>query len=117
MFEFGSHALQHPDVVYNSTISLRTQTVDGIVFGDSRVDPKLCDGLVIDVQGAEFKVLRGALRVLAQSGFVFTEVSEGGVYRGDVSLEVLIDFLRRQGFRLRNLDLNRHGWGNALFIR
>jgi len=117
IFEFGSHAEQHPDVTYRSKLRLQTTTLDHIIFDTPGIQPELLDCLVLDVQGAEANVLLGGERTLALCQFVFTEISEGGVYKGDVPFEEIIAMLKVHGFSLKCLDINRHGWGNAFFVK
>jgi FkbM family methyltransferase len=117
IFPFGSHADRHPHVTYQATLRLRTTTLDRIVFETPGIRHDLLDCLVIDVQGAEAKVLAGGTRTLQLCRFVFVEISEGGLYRGDAPFQEIILMLTRAGFLLKSLDLNRHGWGNAFFVK
>jgi hypothetical protein len=48
--------------------------------------------------------------------YIFTEVSRGGLYENDVNHMTLTEYLDSQGFSLAFLYLNRHGWGDALYI-
>lgn len=116
IFEFGSHSELYPDVNYQSKLRLRTTTLDAIIFGTPGIRPELLDCLVIDVQGAEANVLLGGERTLSLCQFVFTEISEGGLYKGDVPFEKIIELLKGHGFVLKCLDINRDGWGNAFFV-
>jgi FkbM family methyltransferase len=117
IFELGSHADRHPDVNYISTLRLQTTTLDRIIFETPAIRPELLDCLVLDVQGAEAKVFAGGQRTLGLCRFVFAEVSEGGLYRGDVPFEEIISILKGHGFVLRSLDINRDGWGNAFLVK
>ena len=112
----------HPEVKFDSQpITLMSTTVDRIVadFKDQgRADiigP--IDLLYLDTQGAELSVLKGATEFLKQVRYVFTEVSRGGLYENDVNHRALTEHLESQGFSLAFLYLNRHGWGDALYIR
>lgn len=117
IFEFGTHAARLPHVQYVSTLRLRTTTLDRIVFDTPAIDPRPLDCLVMDVQGAEAKVLAGGKRTLAQCRFVFTEVGEGGLYKGDGPAEEIITLLKAEGFALKSLDIHYAGWGNAFFVK
>ena len=117
ILEFGTHAQNHPEVTYVSKLRLRTTTLDRIIFETPSIDTRLLDCLVLDFQGAEAKVLAGANRTLGLCRFVFAEISEGGVYKGDAPFEQIIDMLRPYGFALKSLDINRFGWGNAFFVK
>jgi FkbM family methyltransferase len=117
IFELGSHSVEHPEVTFCSRLRLKTMTLDDIIFGTKGVNPKLLDCLVIDVQGAEIKVLAGAQRTLQMCNFIFTEVSQGDLYKGGANIDEVVALLRNSEFTLNSLDINRHGWGNAFFIK
>ncbi len=65
---------------------------------------------------AEMKVVAGAARTFAQWRFVFTEINEGGFYRGDTPYDVRLAALKQHGFALKALGINRHRWGNAFLV-
>lgn len=72
--------------------------------------------LVIDVQGAELEVLKGAPRTIEKSQFIFCEVSAISLYKKQVLVEDLIDFLTISHFRLLMHDISlRRAFGDALF--
>ncbi len=58
----------------------------------------------------------GAVRVLHFARSVWTEVSYD-LYQGGATLEDMQDFLKPFGFRLNDVNLNVHAWGNALFLK
>lgn len=112
----------HPEVKFDSQpVTLKSTTVDRIVadFKDQgRADIIApIDLLFLDTQGAELSVLKGATEFLKQVRYVFAEVSRGGLYENDVNHRALSEHLESQGFSLAFLYLNRHGWGDALYIR
>jgi FkbM family methyltransferase len=121
MLEFGWHAEQHPDVrfIRNEPMTSRRldSVIDEVCATHPQLDPSQLDCLVLDVQGAEMRVLQGANRCLARASFVYTEVNEGGLYKNDCSFDDMMAFMRLNRFRLKNLVMNRHNWGDALFVR
>ena len=72
------------------------------------------DLLVVDVQGAELIVLRGAEMLLAQAKAVISEVSKQEFYEGGVQQPVLRQFLRMHGFEQVTRP-PKHG--DQLFLR
>ena len=58
------HASEHPEVTYTLQILLKTTTLDRVIFETAAIDPRKIDCLVLDVQGAEMKVIEGATRTL-----------------------------------------------------
>jgi hypothetical protein len=105
---------------YSNPMALESTTVDRIAadFRDQgRADVVAqIDLLYLDTQGAELSVLRGATTLLRQICYVFTEVGRGGLYENDVNHRVLTEYLDSQGFSLAFLYINRHGWGDALYV-
>lgn len=88
----------------------RTRTLDGLLeelgFGD-------VDTLVVDVQGAELLVLRGAVRTLSTVKAVVSEVSTQPLYAGGVLYPELAAFLQVHGFVSMSVP-RRHG--DMLFV-
>lgn len=121
MLKPSGHLDIHPEVGFDNELVLRTSTVDEILHnlqneGQEKLVNKL-DMLYIDVQGAELDVLKGAQKFLTKAKFVFAEVSHGGLYEGDTSIRPIIDFLEEHNFKLAFAYINKHGWGDALFLK
>ncbi len=114
------HKLEYPKIEFPNTIQLVSTTLDAVLARVLKDHPELAldqlDSLMIDVQGAELKVLMGAAVLLQHTRYVFTEVSYD-LYEGGATLDDLQGFLRGFGFQLQHLEMNRHGWGDALFIK
>ena len=117
ILKLGRHKSLHADVSYVSEILLRTSTLDRLIFDTPGIDANKLDCLVLDVQGAEAKVLAGATRTLSICRFVFAEVSTGGLYVDDCSFDSVVKTLQPHGFILHAMRLNRFGYGNAFFVR
>ncbi len=112
----------HPEVKFDPRpITLKSTTVDQIVADykdQGRADIIApIDLLYLDTQGAEPSVLKGASQFLRQVRYVFTEVSRGGLYENDLNHRTLTEYLDSQGFSLAFLYMNKHGWGDALYIQ
>jgi FkbM family methyltransferase len=118
----SGHLAVHPEVKFDAQpLALESTTVDQIVadfkeHGREEIIASI-DLLYLDTQGAELSVLKGASGFLNQVQYVFTEVSRGGLYENDVNHRALTEFLDSQGFSLVFLYMNKHGWGDALYIR
>jgi len=88
----------------------RTRALDALL---DELDFGAVDTLVVDVQGAELLVLKGAPRTLAQVKAVVSEVSTQPFYEGGVLLPDLSRFLQDQGFVPMSVP-RRHG--DMLFV-
>jgi FkbM family methyltransferase len=114
------HRTAYPKVEFPTSVRLVSTTVDAVVARAVAQHPELpvgqLDTLMIDVQGAELKVLMGAALLLQQVRQIYTEVSYD-LYEGGATLEELQAFLGSFGFSLNTVELNHHGWGDALFLK
>jgi FkbM family methyltransferase len=114
MLAFGEHAKIYPNIKYIDARRMRTRTLDSIVaerFAD--VDFSL---LVIDTQGADLKVLRGAVSLLSRIDAVFVEVSEQALYEGGCTHEEVTAFLGDNGFQMKWMSIGPDGWGDAFYL-
>lgn len=111
----------HPEVPFGSQpVTLVSTTVDQIVV-DFKANGRAktiadIDLLYMDTQGSELIVLKGADEFLKQIRFIFTEVSLGGLYENDATHMELTGYLASCGFSLAFIYMNRHGWGDALYV-
>lgn len=113
MFPLGYHASVHKDITYTQTLRMTTTTVDTLTAGGA----ERFDVLLLDVQGAEMKVLRGAPRTLANARAVIAEVCEVPLYEGACTFDEVVDFLKPLGFRLKKVEINILRYGDAIFVR
>lgn len=117
MFDFALHQELWPEVQMQNTIPLETQTIDDLLQPSSVID-----ALVLDVQGAELKVLQGATELLRSARFVKAEVADFNAYQGGCTERELVPFLTRLGFveRIRDVFADLVGTGqysDVLFER
>ncbi|NEO72143.1 MAG: hypothetical protein F6K52_22335 [Moorea sp. SIO3H5] len=110
--EFGSHSLEHPEVVFERDIKLRsfrTESLD-IPWG-------MYDLLVMDLQGAELHALKGLGDKIGQFKWIYTEVNEKELYKGCALVGQLDKFLRSHGFERKATNMTPHGWGDAFYAK
>ncbi len=101
----GDHQLQ--------TVASRDHIVVDVLSIDSFVEAgnAVPDAIIMDVQGAEFDVLRGAVTLLAlnQSLILFTEFWHSGLdARHPDGAKEMLDVLERAGFQISVIDEKRH---------
>jgi len=104
-----------PKVQFTTTIKLRSSTLatllrrEGIALADY-------DALVMDTQGSELSVLRGAEPVLSQFKFIKTEVPDFEAYEGCAQLEDIEHFVTERGFaELSRNAFARHPGGGRYY--
>jgi FkbM family methyltransferase len=102
-----------PNVEFTATIKLQSTTLPAL-FAREAVKPATYDALVMDTQGSELLVLRGAEALLPGFAYIKTEVPDFEAYAGCVQLDELARFLGERGFReaWRNRFATRPGGGS-----
>ncbi len=116
MLPLGQHSVLYPNIKYVNSLKIKTITLDSII--KQKFSSHNFDTLIMDVQGAELKVLNGAERLLSDRlTSVYAEVSEEALYEGGCTFEEVTAFLKSYGFRLKNLSMNYKNWGNALYVK
>ena len=92
-----------PEITYDRTMTLRSTTLASLIERE-QIDTSLYDALVMDTQGSELLVLRGAVPVLRTFRFIKTEVADFESYAGCCQLKDIEAFLALRGFR----EVSRH---------
>jgi len=89
-----------PHVSYERTICLRSRTLASLL-AEEGIKPGTYDALVVDTQGAELLVLKGALPALRHFAFIKVEVPDFESYSGCCQLGDVALFLVEHGYRER----------------
>jgi len=113
ILELKLHRDVWPEVAFTETIALRSVTLATLVDRE-RVDLAGYDALVLDTQGSELLVLRGAGPVLERLRWVKTEVADFEAYAGCCQLKEMEAFLGERGFQEveRQLSAERAAGGH-----
>lgn len=75
------------------------------------------DVLVIDVQGYELQVLRGAGAVLDRTAAVICELNREPTYAGSATVAGIDAFMASRGFRRMETHWPSRYWGDGLYVR
>jgi len=97
IFELARHREIWPDVDYVSSTTMTSTTLDAILDQDPA---QQYDALVIDTQGSELLVLKGACRSLPRFTYIKTEAADFESYQSGTQVRELVSFLGGAGFRL-----------------
>ena len=103
LFEFGPKSEGEEtlwpqlDLHMVDVMTLPTLKLDDLLSANN-VDPADYDYWVLDVQGAEKLVLRGADHALSKCSAIYAEISLTEVYKGGVLWEELASYLKEKGF-------------------
>jgi FkbM family methyltransferase len=115
MFPLGEHARLYPEITYTNTETYRTTTLDSLIT--SRFPDAQFDLLVVDTQGSELKVLKGATTLLEKVYAIFVKVCPYPLYEGSCTYGEIDEFLRPLGFIVNWVHFYRGEWGHAFFVR
>jgi FkbM family methyltransferase len=108
-----NHGFEKSGLRMTDEVFLKMATLDFLI---SSAEIENLSHWVIDVQGAELKVLSGAVASLKYASSLEVEVSTREVYKGGVQFSELRNFLQIHGlFPLQVPPSNWHG--NVLFVR
>lgn len=97
LLQLKHHADVWPHIRFERTIELESETLPSLLRRHS-IDHRHYRALVLDTQGSELLVLRGAVELLPSFGYIKVEASDFEVYEGCCTLADLTAFLARYGF-------------------
>jgi FkbM family methyltransferase len=98
IFDLADHRDVWPEVSYERRIILESVTLASFLDRHA-IDVGGFDTLVLDTQGSELLVLKGAESILHRIEQVWTEAADFEAYRDGARLQEIGDFLSARGFR------------------
>jgi FkbM family methyltransferase len=104
IFDLHLHRDIWPHIGYVRDIPLRTETLS-MALERAGVRVSDYDALVLDTQGSELLILKGAARLLPQFRYIVTEAADFEGYKGGATLDEIKVFLRPFGFKPINYAL------------
>ena len=106
----------HPEVLTEQKYQTRSISLDDLFERESIIEKYRI--VVLDVQGAEIEVIKGATKAIQNIDYLITEISSIELYKGTAKIKMLKKILHQLDFTMVASELNRStGWGEALFIR
>lgn len=115
ILELSRHSEMYPDIAYEASITLRGMTL-GSILSAEQVDIRRYDALVLDTQGSELRILKGAAAVLRNFKFVKVEVPDFESYKGCCQIADLSAFMFANGFRERSRHPIKHTAGVGTYF-
>jgi FkbM family methyltransferase len=103
ILDFKLHKDIWPHVEWDRTIRIRSVTLPTLLRKEN-VNLSDYDALIMDTQGSELLVLKGAAPILREFRFIKTEVHDFECYSGCCQLKELDHFLRQYDFE----EISRH---------
>jgi len=105
------HLTVHPEVLFNGTEEVEMKKLDDYDYKDYNM-------IVVDVQGYELEVLKGATQTLHNIDYIYCEVNRDEVYEGNARVEEIDEFLSTYGFkRVETQWYYTEVWGDALYMK
>jgi FkbM family methyltransferase len=102
------HLLYYPDIEFKDVERALMIMLDNVALTN-------CNFLMLDVQGYEHEVLKGATETLKHIDYIYTEVNREELYENCAMVEDLDNYLT--DFRRVETKWKRKGFGDALYIR
>lgn len=98
VFDFGLHTDLFPEVTMTSSIVMTTRTLPTLL-SENQVPISKYDALVLDTQGSELVILKGAASLLSQFRYIKVEAADFASYRGGCQDREISSFLLQHHFR------------------
>jgi FkbM family methyltransferase len=108
ILDFNMHKDIWPEVAYEREITLRSITLASLVQKE-RIDVTDYQALILDTQGSELLILKGANTILSGFKFVKLEVPDFESYKGCCQVRDIEQFLEPHGFR----EFSRHKFAES----
>jgi len=103
ILDLKDHKDMYPDVTFTATVLLRSTTLSSLLQRE-RIDPSEYQALILDTQGSELLVLKGAAPVLRNFKYIKIEVPDFEAYAGCCQLADINSFMEQHGYR----EFSRH---------
>jgi FkbM family methyltransferase len=114
IFDLALHKDLWPEVDFVDHVKLTSDTLDGLM--ERGAVPPVIDALVLDTQGSELLVLKGAQAVLRQASYVIVEAADFESYKGCATVRTIRDFLEAFSFSLvKKQQFARHPSGAGYY--
>ena len=104
----AGHIQDRPDILFEQPVFIETVPLDSLNLG-------VFELIVIDVQGAELKVINGGRNTIAKAKAIWVEVNSGNMYEGDANVIEIIVALA-DDFIPIFMNMNENYWGDALLL-
>jgi len=102
------HLEYYPNIVFDSCETVSVRPLDYFRIID-------CNFLVMDTQGTELSILKGAEETLKHIDYIYTEVNREELYENCAMAEDLDNYLTE--FKRVQTVWKRKGFGDALYIK
>lgn len=110
----SKHRIYYPEIQVSHSITMETTALGELPLIQTSAPFDLIN---LDIQGAELRALVGLAHVVGEADAVYSEVNREDLYAGGTRFDDLDHYLRKNGFALVDIQMTRHGWGDALWLK
>lgn len=107
-----THLIRYPEIQFNDRETVAVRRLDELPLNIANYNL-----LMMDTQGGELNVLKGATQTLMGIDYIYTEVNNQELYEGNAMVHEIDAFLDDQFHRVETYWVGDHGWGDAIYIR
>jgi FkbM family methyltransferase len=104
------HLITNPEIHFNTIETVKMIRLDDFLKNE------IPDLWILDAQGYELEILKGAQKSISQVKWVVTEIHRAETYEGCVQIDELDQWMNDHGFR-RKATHWYEIWGDALYSR
>jgi len=116
MYNMKLHLIEYPDITYDNTITLKSNTIDTI-YNANNIDKTKYNMWNICVQGAELKALQGGINNINNIDVIFIKVYNKELYDNCPNAYDIDIFLLKYNFNRVITEYTINGWGVALYVK
>lgn len=107
------HMVQYPGIVFKELEEIEVKTLDSYLENKN----KNYNLILLDVQGYELEVLKGAQDTLKNIEYILCEVNRAELYKNCPMVEEIDEFLSNYGFKRKVTNWVGYTWGDAFYIK
>ena len=107
------HTIQYPGIIFDDYEDIEVKTLDSY-FTNKTTKYNL---ILLDVQGYELEVLKGAKETLKNVDYILCEVNRAELYKKCPMVEEIDVFLNQYGFKREVTNWVGFTWGDAFYIK
>lgn len=107
------HTVQYPGILFTNFEEVEVKTLDSYMEGKNNT----YNIMLLDVQGYELEVLKGASKTLKNIEYILCEVNRAELYKGCPMVEEIDSYLLNFCFKRHVTSWDGYTWGDALYIK
>ena len=115
LFDFKTHSIEYPEIVYNEQKLINTLTIDSF-FIRNKINAYNFNVWNLIIQGAELLALKGASQTITFADVIITKIFTEELYSGCPLLNDIDNILCEYGFIRVITEIQTNGWGEAVYI-